>query len=241
MKLNTACRVGRLRLAAVLSVALLSTACGNITQLYADDASSPLVTARAVHRFGGGPGGGGIELEASAVRARGEDVLGDFSSASLGGSTVFGPTQLKHTARVQQGQLFYNHLLFAGRPVEMEWFVGGAWVQTSWTSLSARPADPRLSARSHWYGPAGGALARLRVGPGLALEARASGAVDVSGRRDGGTSNSAELVLAFKPAPAVSLRAGYGLHESSVRPAESLSTELSVRARGLFLGLGLEF
>ncbi len=241
MTSNPPCRAHRLRLVATLVVAALAAACGNITQLYADDASSPLVTARAVYRLGGGPGGGGIELEGSTARARGEDPLGEFASASLGGSTVLGPTLLKHTARVQQAQLFYSHLLFAGRPVEMEWFVGGAWAQTSWQSLSARPGDPRLSARSHWYGPAGGALARLRMNPSLALEVRASGAVDVSGRRDGGTSNSAEVALAFKPVPALALRAGYGLHESSVRPAESLATELSVRARGLFLGLGLEF
>ena len=237
---NTSCRARRLRLGAVLATALMAAACGNITQLVADDASSPLVTARAVHRFGGGPGGGGIELEVSAARARGEDTLGEFSTASLGGATVTGPTQLKHTARVQQGQLFYNHLLFAGQPVELEWFVGGSWVQTSWESLSARPADPRLSSRTSWYGPAGGALARLRLAPGLALELRASGTVDVSGRRDGGAANSAELALAFRPLPPLSLRAGYGLHESSARP-ELASTELSVRARGLFLGLGFDF
>lgn len=229
-----------LRLAAAIAAAALSAGCGSITQLYADEGSSPLVTARAVHRLGGGPGGGGIELEVSSARARGEDTLGEFSSASLGGATVSGPAQLRHSARVQQAQLFYNHLLFAGRPVEMEWFVGGAWVQTSWESVSARPADPRLSSRSSWYGPAGGAAARLRLAPALALELRASGTLDVSGRRDAGASSSAELALAFKPAPVLSVRAGYGLHESSVRP-ELASTELSVRARGLFLGLGLEF
>ena len=240
MMSKRSCPARRLRLGAVLAVAMMATACGNITQLYADDASSPLVTARAVHRFGGGPGGGGIELEVSSARARGEDTLGEFSTASLGGRSVTGPTQLRHSARVQQAQLFYNHLLFAGRPVELEWFVGGSWLQTSWESLSARPADPVLSSRTNWYGPAGGALARLRLGPTLALELRASGSVDVSSRGDGGAANSAELALAFKPAAALSLRAGYGLHESSARP-ELLSTELSVRARGLFLGLGLDF
>lgn len=240
MKSNASCLFRTLRLAAALAAVALGSACGNITQLHADDASSALVTARAVHRFSGGPGGGGVELEVSAAHARGEQALGEFSTASLGGASITGPTQLRHTARVQQAQLFYNHLLFAGRPVELEWFVGGAWVQTSWQSVSARSTDPRLSSRTSWYGPAGGALARLRLSPLLALELRASGSVDLSAKRDGGSSNSAEVALAFKPVPALALRAGYGLHESSTRP-ELLSTELSVRARGLFLGLGLEF
>lgn len=232
---------GRLwRAGLILAAAVVATGCGNITELRADDASSPLGSVRIQHRFGGGPGGPGVELDVSSVRARGEQRLGDFQSATVGGQSIIGPAQINNTARVHQAQLLYNHLLFAGRAVELEWFVGGTWVQTKWESISTRATDPRLAARKSWYGPAGGALGRLRLGPHLALELRAWGATDVSTDRDSGGANQAELALAFKPAPQMALRVGLAQHESTMRP-EQLDTRLSVRARGLFVGLGFEF
>jgi hypothetical protein len=229
-----------LRGAAALCFAVLASGCGNITQLHIDDNSSQIFSARAVHRLGSGPGGGGLELELSGVRARGEQQLGAFETATLGTQSISGPALLRHDARVEHAQLVYNHLLFAGRPVEFEWFAGAAWVKTSWQSVSANAADPRLTKESRWYGPAGGVLARLRLAPVLALELRYSGAVDLSTQRDNGSRNSTELALAFKPVPALALRAGLGEMRSWLRP-ELLSTELSVRARGPFLNLGLDF
>jgi hypothetical protein len=230
----------RLLCAAALVTSAIVAGCGNITQLHVDDNSSTIVSARAVHRFGAGPGGGGLELELSSVRARGDQQLNAFETATVGSQSVSGPVLLRHTARVQHAQLVYNHLLFAGRPIELEWFAGAAWVQTSWTSLSANPADPRLFQQSSWYGPTGGVLGRLRLAPNVALELRYAAAADVRSSQDAGSRNATELALAFKPAPSLVLRAGLGESRTSLRP-ELLSTELSVRARGPFLNLGLDF
>lgn len=226
--------------AALLAAAALTAGCGNVTQLHVDDRSSPIVSARAVHRFGGGPGGAGLELEVSSVRARGEQQLSAFESVSVGSQFVAGPALLVHNARVQHAQLVYNHLLFAGRPAELEWFVGAAWVRATWESVSLNPGDPRLSNRSNWYGPAGGVLGRLRLAPPLALELRYSAAVDLSARRDGGSRNSTEAALAFRAAPSLLLRAGLGESRSWVQP-EFSSSELAVRVRGPFVSLGLDF
>ena len=225
---------------ALLATGALLAGCGSVTQLHVDDHSTQIVSARAVHRFGPGPGGGGLELEVSSLRGRGGQTLNAFETATLGSQSISGPARLQHTARVQHAQLVYNQLLFAGRPVELEWFAGAAWVQTAWQSTSANAADPRLTNKADWVGPAGGALGRLRLAPWLALELRYSAAIDAS-RGGGNTSrNATELALAFKPAPALSLRAGLGESRSWLHP-ELASTELSVRVRGPFLNLGLEF
>ena len=229
-----------LRAATLLSATALTVGCGSVTQLHVDDRSSAIVSARVVHRLGSGPGGPGLELEVSSVQARGDQQLGAFESATAGSQTVLGPALLRHDARVNHVQLVYHHLLFAGRPVELEWFAGAAWVTTTWDSVSARPSDPRLSYQSNWYGPAGGALGRLRLAPQLALELRYTGAVDLSARGDGGSRNATELALAFKPVPQLWLRAGLGESRSWLQP-NLTSTELAVRVRGPFVSLGLDF
>lgn len=231
--------ISALRLGAATAAAAALVGCGNLTQLHVDDGSKAIVSARAVHRFGGGPGGPGIELEYASVRGRDEQRLEPFESASLHGQSISGPVLLRHTARVQHAQLVYNHRLFAGRPVEFEWFAGAAWVNTRWESVSANAADPRLVHDGNWRGPTGGVLGRLRLAPHLAAELRYSGAVDLSSSRDNGSRNATELALAFSPAPALRLRAGWGESRSWTRP-ELGSTELSVRIRGPFLSLGFE-
>lgn len=228
-----------LRATAALAAAALAGGCGNYTQLHVDDTSTPIFSARALHRFGAGPGGGGLELEVSSIHASGEQRLSAGATATLGTQFVAGPVVLSHSARVQHAQLVYNHLLFAGRPIELEWFAGGAWADASWESMSSNAADPRLVSQSGWYGPAGGALGRLRLAPHLALELRYSAAVDLSSGPDTGSRNSTELVLAFKPAPWFTLRAGVGESRSWVRP-EFVDSELSVRVRGPFFSLGFE-
>lgn len=229
-----------LRAAAALATAALAVGCAyNNTQLHIDDTSTPNLSARALHRFGAGPGGGGLELEVSTVHASGEQRLGAGATAALGTQVVTGPVVLNHSARVQHAQMVYNHLLFAGRPIELEWFAGGAWVNASWESMSSNAADPRLVSQAGWYGPAGGALGRLRLAPHLALELRYSAAVDLSSGLDTGSRNSTELVLAFKPAPWFTLRAGVGESRSWLRP-EFVDSELSVRVRGPFFSLGFE-
>jgi hypothetical protein len=78
------------------------------------------------------------------------------------------------------------------------------------------------------------------MGPHLAVELRASGTLDASTSRDSGSANQAELALVLQPAPQLALRLGVSQHESTLRP-ERVDTRLSVRARGLFAGLGFEF
>jgi hypothetical protein len=78
------------------------------------------------------------------------------------------------------------------------------------------------------------------MGPLLALEARVSGATNLLDDADTGTRRTFELALAFRPAPALVLRGGLSEERSFMRP-ESTASELSLRARGPFLNLGLEF
>ena len=235
---HTAARALRLGLA-LASVALLA-GCGNITRLHVKDDSSTNLSARVLHRLGSGPGGSGLQFDYSNTRARSEQQIGAFETATLGSQSINGPALLRHSVRVESVQLLYNHLLFPGRAVEMEWFAGAAWVKTSWQSVSANPTDPRLSNLARWYGPAGGVLGRVRLASALALELRYGGAVDLSGHGDDGWRSSTELALAFKPVPVLALRAGVVETRTEQRPG-FLSTELSVRARGPFLSLGLEF
>lgn len=227
-------------LAGALACSLLASGCGVVTQLHADDKSAPSATVRVLHRLGGGPGGGGVELELSSVRGEGSQRLEDLTVATLGGRAISGPTQLLHTVRVQHAQLVYNHRLFAGRPFELEWFAGAASVRTDWRSVSTNPADPSLSRQITWRGPAGGALGRVRLGPLLALEGRLSGAIALSGGTVRGGRSAAELALAFRPVPSLVLRGGLAEMRSDLSPREE-TTELSTRLRGPFLNLGVEF
>ncbi len=237
---NSAQGLCRLSLPVVLAAASLLSGCGVITTLHVSDDSHVIGSVRAVKRLGSGPGGPGIEVEASRVVAKGTQFLNANDAATFDQVSVLGPVTLSHDARVEHAQIVYNHLLFAGRPVEMEWFVGATQVRTHWTSTSSRPNDPQLTSQTTWSGPVGGALGRLHLAPFLSLEARYSGAVALGGRVDTGQRNFTEVALAFRPAPVIVLRGGYAESRTWVRPEVS-STELSVRARGPFVNLGLEF
>jgi hypothetical protein len=226
------------RLLAALSMPLLVTGCGVSSQLHLSDPSTTNVSVRALHRLGGGPGGSGIEVEAASLRAQGQQTLNAAQLATLNNVTISGPSGLQHQSRVEHAQLTYNHLHFAGRPMELEWFVGAARVQTTWETVNTPGATLRLSHQSRWTGPTGGAQGRLRLGDRLALELRYSGAINLSGP-DSGSRSSTSLSLAFKPVPVLALRLGFGEVRTFYRP-EFNSSELSLRARGPFLNLGLE-
>ncbi len=231
----------RLALPGALATATLLAGCGvGVTHLNVSDDSHAIGSVRAVKRLGSGPGGPGLEVEASRAVAKGTQLLTANDAATLNQQTVLGPATLSNDARVEHVQLVYNHLLFAGRPVELEWFVGATQVRTHWSSTSSRTTDPQLTSSSTWSGPVGGALGRLHLAPMLSLEARYSGAVALGGRVDSGQRNFTEVALAFRPAPVIVLRGGYAESRTWVRP-ETSSTELSVRARGPFFNLGLEF
>lgn len=229
------------RAACACTLGAMLAACQSPTQLHADDGSTAIGSLRLQHRFGSEPGGPGVEFEATGFRARADQQLLASDTATLGGQSLTGPVLLQHRARVVAASLTYNHRLFAGRPAELEWFAGGTWVATDWTSTSANAANPALSSRASWTGPTGGALGRLRLAPSWALEMRYLGAVDLgSGSADSGWRTSSELAIAWRPAEALQLRCGFAENRSLVRP-EPGSSELSIRARGPFLGLLLGF
>lgn len=235
-------RNARCTLLLTAASALLLPGCGLVSQqLHVSDDSRVLASARVVKRFGAGPGGPGIELEGSRVQARGSQAIAAGSNVTVGNDSLTGPATLQHRAQADNGHLVYNHLLFAGRPVELEWFVGGAWSRLRWESTSSNATDPRLSTTQSWYGPTGGALGRLHLAPMLSLELRYAGAVALSGRVDNASRTLAEGALAFRPpGGAVVLRAGYAESRSFARP-EFGNSELSLRSRGPFVNLGLEF
>lgn len=220
---------------------LLLSGCGVASQqLHVSDSSHVVASARVVKRFGTGPGGPGIELEVSRVKAEGSQFITATSNVDVGKVNLTGPATLQHSAQLDGGRLVYNHLLFAGRSVELEWFAGGAWGRLRWDSTSSVTTDPALRARASWYGPTGGALARLHAGPGLSLEGRYAGMVALSGAVGTHSGSLVEAALAFRPQGGLVLRGGYAESRSATRTEVGYS-ELSIRARGPFLNLGLEF
>ncbi len=229
------------KLLAAGAAAALLPGCGLVSQqLHVSDDSRVVGSVRVVKRLGSGPGGPGVELEVSRVQAQGSQAIAANSNVNVGNDFITGPSTLQHRAQLDSGHLVYNHLLFAGRPVELEWFAGAAWGRLRWDSTSSVATDPPLRARASWYGPTGGALARLHVGPGLSLEGRYAGMVALSGAVDTSTRSLVEAALAFRPPGALVLRGGFA-ESRSVTRAEIGSSELSIRARGPFLNLGLEF
>jgi hypothetical protein len=215
--------------------------CGLVSQqLHVSDDSTVLPSVRVVKRLGSGPGGPGIEFEVSRVEARGSQTIVGNSNVSVGNQSVSGPATLQHRAQVDSGHVVYNHLLFAGRPVELEWFAGGAWGRLRWDSTSNNPSDPALHGSANWYGPTGGALGRINLGPTLSLEGRYAGTIALSGAVDTSSQSMVEVAFAFRPGSGVVLRGGFAEHRSETRP-EIGNSELSIRARGPFLNLGFEF
>jgi hypothetical protein len=230
-----------LRLPTWAACLALLPGCGLVSQqLHVSDNAAAVASVRAVKRLGSGPGGSGVELELSRVQARGSQSVPAVSFVTAGEVTLNGPISLQHRATVDGGHLVYNQLLFPGRPVEMEWFAGAAWQALRWDSTSSRAGDAALRARHQWYGPTGGALARVQLAPAWAAEARYAGALALSGVVDTGSRSLTEAALAWRPGNGLVLRGGYAELRTVMRPDLNTS-ELSVRARGPFLNLGLEF
>ena len=230
------------RLSALIACVALLSGCGLASQqLHVSDDSRGVASARVVKRLGSGPGGPGVELEVTRAQARGSQLVATSSFVTASGITLNGPINLQHRATVDGGHLVYNHLLFPGRAVELEWFAGGAWQGLRWDSTSSRAGDAPLQTRNRWYGPTGGALARLQLVPGFTLEARYAGAIALKGTIvDSGSRSLTEAALAWRPGGGVVLRGGYAQLRTAMRP-DFDNSELSVRARGPFLNLGLEF
>lgn len=228
------------RLCPALATAALALAlggCSNVSQLRLDDNSAPVASLRATHRLGGGPGGAGLELDVQAVRGKGTQALGATETVVLDPGSISGPRTLNHDVRTQHLQLAYNHRLFAGSPVEFEWFAGAALHRIDWTT-TANPGDPTLQRRNTWWGPAGGVAGRFNLSPMLALELRYGAAVEYTNLN--GVRNSTELALALTPSPAVALRVGVADTRSALDPGNG-DSDLVLRVRGPFLGLALQF
>ncbi len=226
------------QLAGALASALLAAGCGSPKELRVDDGSAPIGSLRAVYRFGGGPGGGGLEVDFQGVRGESNQALNSFESATLDGQTLQGPAQLNHRAEAVHAQLAYNHRLFVGSPVELEWFAGVALHRLRWTTTGGTAPPGGLQFARTWYGPAGGVGTRFALGPKAALELRYSAAVEYD--NIDGSRSSAELAFAYSPVPEVQLRVGFADSRSSYEPV-SVNSDLRLRTRGPFLGLNLQF
>ncbi len=222
---------------ALIAAAVFATGCSNVSQLRLDDDRSPVGSVRATHRFGGGPGGAGLELDVQAVRGKGTQALDAFDGVTLDRRSIAGPRTLDHEVRAQHLQLAYNHRLFVGAPVEFEWFAGAALHRIDWTT-TATPADPTLKLRNTWWGPAGGVTGRFNLSPLLALELRYAAAAEYTNLN--GSRNSTELALALTPSPAVALRFGLADTRSFLDSGDG-NSDLVLRVRGPFLGLALQF
>lgn len=226
-------------LAGIFTIAALAAGCSSPTRLHVDDGSTPVGSFRAVHRFGGASsGGGGLEIDVQSVRGQASQALASTESAQLGDQALQGPAQLLHTAEAQHVQLAYNRRLFVDSPVELEWFAGVAAHQLRWhTTGGGAPADGARFKNS-WYGPAGGVMARFKLGSAAAVELRYAAAVELSSLD--GSRTSVELAFAFSPVQQMQLRLGFADARSS-HDADSATSDLRLRARGPFAGLAFAF
>lgn len=238
---TTGRRCGSIRLTGLLACALLLAGC-SVTNLNITDNSAPVYSARAMFRTGGAPRGGGVELDYASVRGNQVQRLPASEEVRLGGRSVVGPTDLHNQGRVQQAHVVYNHLHFADRPVEMEWFVGAGALRIQWESRPTDPNQPRLEKRVNWFGPTGGALARWKLSPYVALEGRIGTVVAATGfdNDEVGYKTTGTIAVVLAPVRQVRIRAGYT--QSTTRlDHDAGESELSLKLRGPFLGLGFEF
>lgn len=222
--------------AAVLASASLA-GCGLFPQPVAlNDKGVTTASVRVLHRFGGGPGG--LEADYQGLRASGTQALAAFSDVTFDGNTITGPALLDHRVNQHHAHLVYNRRLFAGNPVQMEWFAGAAAHRLSWSTASNTPGTPGLQTTRSWVGATGGVVGVLAVSPGLEMQLRYSGAVSVESMT--ASRNAAELVLAWSPVPALQLRLGYAQNQSNYELVDG-NSDLRLRTRGPFLGLQLGF
>ncbi len=223
--------------AMALMAAAFTSGCGVFPQPVAlNDSAVTTGSLRVLHRFGGGPGG--LEADYQGLRAKGTQALATFSDITFDGNTITGPALLDHQVSQHHGHLVYNRRLFAGHPVQMEWFAGAAAHRLSWSTASRTPGAPGLQTTRSWVGATGGVTGVLAVSPALELQLRYSGAVSVDSMT--ATRNAAELVLAWAPVPALQLRLGYGQNQSNHELVDG-NSDLRLRSRGPFAGLQIGF
>lgn len=230
-----------------LSAVVLLGACSTARDLTATDSSALAYNARAVARLSGsgsGSGGGsGIEVDYATVRGSDRETIGPAETVVLGDQSVAGPVDLRNDVRVQTVHVAFNYLLFASRPVEMEWFAGLGGVRVDWAAQPMASTQPRLTTQEEWLGAIAGIGGRWKFASWAALEGRLSinySLAGVLGSETIGWKTMGEVGFAFKPAPQVALRAGYAQSTTYV-DKNGFESRLTFRARGPYLGLGLMF
>ncbi len=222
--------------AALVAATAIMAGCTTATPLRINDHQT-ISSLRAVHRFGSGPGGGGLEASLSGQRGQAQQALAAGDRARINDIEIVGPATMAHRAEALHAQLAYNHRLFAGGPVELEWFAGVASHRLDWQTAAGAAAAP-VRLRESWVGPAGGVAGRVRLGPQLAAALRYDVAMD--GRGFSAGHQALELVLAWAPVPAWELRAGFAQSRSWVQSV-SPEADLELRSSSPFLGLALNF
>ena len=234
-------RLPGLRLGMCLFIAWTLGGC-SYAPLNIKDSSAPSAQARALVRFGNAQRGG-LELEVGQVRGSDVQQLESGVSTRVGNQTLVGPVTLDHEARLRHYHVVYNHLLFAGRPVEMEWFAGAEAFRLDWVSRPTAPAQPELRERRSLWGPTAGLVGRWNITPLVALEARGGGMATLVGNpSDRGRRGFGELAAVLRPTPGLRLRAGYA--ESNARSWINdlyVDDSMSFKTRGPFLGLAYEW
>lgn len=221
---------------ALLLGAALASGCA-VPPLQMHDKSAPMAVARAGFRPGGQAGGGGVELELSRVSGQARQDRGE--EFSIGRGFEPGPARLQHEARSDTVQLVYHHRLFAGRPLEMAWYVGAAAGRLDWTSTELGGSGRRGRIRTDWVGPTGGVSGRWNMAPGWFGELRYAGTL-INSSDDLGSRAKFELAVGWQATPTLQLRAGYGSTFVNLWPKDGWS-ELSFWARGPFAGLVLGY
>jgi hypothetical protein len=227
----------RLAHAGLLSMLLAALAGCTGTPLHFNDNGAPSYSVRGVVRpFGTG----GIEVEASSVRGKGPQTLGSNESTLLNGQTFNGPADLAHSGRANHFHVAYNHLLFADRPFQMEWFAGASLSQLSWKTETGRASFPLYERRQSRTGAFGGVAGRWQMNGLLSVEGRVWAAGrDVAQARD--YQNGGEVVLAITPAPGLRVRLGLAQSETGTSLLEGNGPRLQMQTRGPLLGLTLAF
>ena len=229
----------RCRLPALALGAALLAGCGS-PPLQMHDYGTSIAMARATVRPGGAAGGAGLELEVSRVRGSAFQQRNEFDDFSIGGPVPEqGPALLRHDARNQTLQLAYHHRLFAGRPLEMAWFVGAAAGRLDWTTTEQGGTGRQGSTRVNWVGPTGGVSLRWNMAPQWFGEFRYAGTL-VNSSDDFGTRGHLELALAWQPASALQLRVGVAQAGITLWPNGNWS-ELSFVTRGPFAAVVLGY
>ncbi len=226
---------------------LLAAGCGSVNApLRVDDSSTTQLSVRGTVGLGA-TGSSRMEWSGEGFRASGNQALGNLEQATVGGTLYTGPVTLAQHARVQRAYLGYNHLLFAQRPVQMEWTAGLASQRLQWRAQSDAAIPSVGLRRVEWTGLAGGVLGRWVAGDTWALEARWVGGVRGTELLDDHWARR-ELAWAWRPVrrgpldgTGFGLRVGLADQSLSVGALRFNESALLLRARGPFLELHLGF